>query len=76
MALADYTLCAVCEQKAFYDATLNYQCIKSPDEPQLTDLTGNKCHIALDRAAQMAALCHECFGNGFRLKVSKADDTL
>ncbi len=65
MAYADYTHCAVCDSKAFYDASLNWDF----DRAGLHDLNGNSVGIGLDNCAQNAAICTECFEKGWRIKL-------
>ena len=55
MAAADYTLCEVCGNKAFYDAHLNYEEVKGhpgyrPDAPG----------IKLDRCGDTKTICEDC----------------
>jgi len=47
MAYADYRLCDVCKEKAFYDASLNYDFDEYPD-------TG------LERCGAWIVLCRKC----------------
>lgn len=59
MAAADYRLCDVCGQKAFYDANLNYEqgreVVGSVRNAGL--LMGN---TSLDRLGDWVVLCVEC----------------
>lgn len=48
MAMCDYYLCDVCQQKCFYDANLNYEF-----DPE----TGKQ---TLDHMGDMAAICADC----------------
>lgn len=48
MAAADYRLCDVCAQKAFYDANLNYVLINTPP------------YVKLDHLGDWAVICDDC----------------
>lgn len=61
MAYADYRLCDVCGNKAFYDAALNYDdenydrpAFKVAGEPQ------KYMHYRLDYLGDWAVLCNDC----------------
>ena len=70
MAKADYKLCDVCGEKAFYDAHLNYECGISKwglmpfrqvgkqqySDPELTKKYGDR----LDFVGDWAVVCAEC----------------
>ena len=51
MAMADYYLCDVCSQKAFYDANLRYDF----DTP-----VDYGCSSKLDYVGDMAVICDDC----------------
>ena len=51
MASSDYYLCDVCNQKAFYDANLNY------DFDNVNPFTGA---LKLDYVGEMKVICIEC----------------
>lgn len=70
MAKADYRLCDVCREKAFYDSHLNYEDESSaPDDPPFRvagaeqfdspELLG-KYGMRLDYCGDWAVLCNEC----------------
>ena len=67
MAIADYQPCQVCSEKAFYDATLNYEFGTSG----LHDLEGRDIWLKLDHCAQVAAICEDCFKAGWRLRIER-----
>lgn len=56
MASADYRHCDCCGEKAFYDATLNYDC--GPESPNEEKIRGEE--YKLDRLGDWAVLCREC----------------
>ena len=68
MARADYKLCDVCSEKAFYDANLNYE---QPGQG-LHDFAGRDTSTRLDFCAQLGAVCDDCYEKGWRLKLVKA----
>ena len=58
MAKADYRLCDVCGEKAFYDANLNYTFVRRGDEvPSYTTLLDGS--YTLDYLGDWAVLCTE-----------------
>lgn len=71
MAMADYRLCDVCDQKVFYDANLIYEPGPSPyrdslpfrfaGKPQYDD--AELCHkhgLRLDYLGDWAVICEDC----------------
>ena len=54
MAAADYRLCDICGNKAFYDAGLDYQ---SEADPELK-VRGE--HYSLQRLGDWKVICREC----------------
>ena len=68
MARADYKLCDVCGEKAFYDASLNYE----TGPHGLRDLSGRDISLSLDYCAQVGAVCTACYDKGWRIKVENA----
>lgn len=68
MAYADYKLCDVCGEKAFYDANLNYEGIDEDSsfalKPSVRE-AGQEAVIGpyeLDYLGDWAVICNECSG--------------
>lgn len=63
MAYADYKLCDICGEKAFYDSNLNYEWSTKQDpipENLMYKEVGIPIHMKLDRLGDWAVLCRNC----------------
>ena len=68
MAAADYRLCDVCGNKAFYDSNLNYEggekvasgVWRYPEAPFRVAGEDQQFGLALDRLGDWAVLCRDC----------------
>jgi len=56
MAYADYRLCDLCEEKAFYDANLNYESGREVEPGRYVRDT----FYAIDRLGDWKVLCRDC----------------
>jgi hypothetical protein len=72
MALADYRLCDVCGNKAFYDANLNYT-FPWDGEPIPEDEKVREGNYKLDYLGDWAVLCRDCAKTHVAVVMKKED---
>lgn len=61
MALSDYRLCDICENKVFYDSNLNYEFSNKRNIiPEEELIQQPKSDLKLENLGKWAVLCREC----------------